>query len=96
MLWSQQIEFKEEKARLHSSSSSYMPNKMLSLYNNPSDPSKLVKATQFPTLTRSQTFKQVIKVNPSQKELALSSSFSNKQIVVADNPTSLSAKSRYW
>ena len=53
MLWSQQIEFKEEKARLHSSSSSYMPNKMLSLYYDPSDPPKPVKATQFPVITRS-------------------------------------------
>ena len=34
--------------------------------------------------------------NPSQKELATSSSFSSKQIVVAANPTPLSTKSRYW
>ena len=34
--------------------------------------------------------------NPSQKELTTSSSFSSKQIVVAANPTPLSAKSRYW
>ena len=40
MLWSQQIELKEE-ARLHSSN--HMPNKMLSLYYDPSDPSKPVK-----------------------------------------------------
>ena len=36
------------------------------------------------------------KANPSQKELASSFSFSNKQIVVAANPTPLSTKSRYW
>ena len=69
---------------------------MLSLYYDPSDPSKPIKATQYPTITRSSTFKQVTKANPSQKELASSSSFSNKQIVVAANLTPLSAKSRYW
>ena len=42
------------------------------------------------------TFKQVTKSNTTQKELALSSSFTNKQIVVAANPTPLSAKSKYW
>ena len=36
------------------------------------------------------------KANPSHQELAPSSSFSNKQIVVAANPTPLSTKSRYW
>ena len=41
-------------------------------------------------------FKQVTKVNPSQKELAPNFSFSNKQILVAANPTPLFAKSRYW
>ena len=50
MLWSQQVEL-EEKARLHSSY--HMPNKLLSLYYDPSDPSKLVKATQYPTITGS-------------------------------------------
>ena len=66
------------------------------LYYDPSDHSKLVKATQFPTISGSQTFKQVTKANPSQKELTSSSSFSNKQIVVAVNPTPLYEKSRYW
>ena len=47
MLWSQQVEL-EEEARLHSSD--HMPNKMLSLYYDPSDPSKAIKATQFPTI----------------------------------------------
>ena len=42
MLWSQQVEL-EEEARLHSSN--HMPNKMLSLYYDPSDPSKPIKAT---------------------------------------------------
>ena len=60
MLWSQQIELKEE-ARLHSSN--HMPNKMLSLYYDPSDPSKPIKATQYPVITGSQTFKQVTKTN---------------------------------
>ena len=73
-----------------------MPNKMLSLYYDHSDPSKLVKATQHPTITGFQIFKQITKDNTSQKELASSSSSSNKQIVVAANPTSLLAKSRYW
>ena len=94
MLWSQQVEL-EEEARLHSSN--LMPNKMMTLYYDPSDPANPVKATQYPIISRSQTFKQVTtKTNPSQKELASSSSFSNKQIVVAANPTLLSAKSRYW
>ena len=75
MLWSQQVEL-EEEARLHSFD--HMPNKMLSLYYDPSYPSKPVKATHFPTILGSQTFKQMTKVNPSQKELASSSSFSNK------------------
>ena len=100
MLWSQQVELEKEEASLHSSfilsPSGPIPNKMLSLYYEPSDPSKPIKATQFPATTRSQTFKQVTKANPSQKELASSSSFSNKQIVVAANPTPLSTKSRYW
>ena len=91
MLWSQQVE--EEEARLHSSNP--MPNKMMTLYYDPSDPSNPVKATQYPTISGSQTFKQVTKANPSPKELASSSSFSNKQIVVAANPTPLSSKSRY-
>ena len=69
---------------------------MLSLYCEPSDPSKPIKATQFPATTRSQTFKQVTKANPSQKKLASSSTFSNKQIVVVFNPTPLSSKSHYW
>ena len=73
-----------------------MPNKILSLYYDPSNPSKPVKATQYPTITVSQTFKQVTKANPSQNELASNSSFSNKQTVVVVNPTPLSAKSRYW
>ena len=50
MLWSQQVELKEE-ARLHSSN--HMPNKMLSLYYDPLDLSKPVKATPFPTITGS-------------------------------------------
>ena len=65
MLWSQQVEL-EKEARLHSSD--HMPSKMLSLYFDPSDPSKLVKATQFPTISGSQTFKQVTKANPFQNE----------------------------
>ena len=73
-----------------------MPNKMSSLYYDPLDPSKPIKATQFPTILGSQTFKQVTKANPSKKELASSSFFSNKQIVVVANPTPLSEKSRYW
>ena len=92
MLWSQQVE--EKEARLHYSNP--MPNKMITLYYDPTDPSKPIKATQYPTISGSQTFKQVIKANPSQKKLATSSFFSNKQIVVAANPTYLSAKSRYW
>ena len=92
MLWSQQVE--EEEARFHSSKP--MPNKMMTLYYDHSDPANPVKATQYPAISGSQTFKQVIKANPSQKELASSSSFSNKQIVVAANPTPLSTKSRYW
>ena len=43
MLWSQQVE--EEEARLHSSNS--MPNKMMTLYYDHSDPSNPVKATQY-------------------------------------------------
>ena len=93
MLWSQQVEL-EEETRLHSSNP--MPNKMITLYYDPTDPSKPIKATQYPTISGSQTFKQVTKANPSQKELATSSSFSNKQIVVTANPTPLSTKSRYW
>ena len=69
---------------------------MLSLYYDPFDPSKPVKATQHPTIIGSQTFKQVTKANTSQNELASSSFSSNKQIVVAANPTPLLAKSRYW
>ena len=64
MLWSQQVEL-EEEARLHSSD--HMPNKMLFLYYDPSNPSKPVKATLFPTISGSQTFKQVTKATPSQK-----------------------------
>ena len=75
MLWSQQIEL-EEEARLHSSV--HMPNMMLSLYYDPSDPSKPIKTTQHPTISRFQTFKQVTKANTSKKELA-SSSFFYKQ-----------------
>ena len=62
MLWSQQVEL-EEEARLHSFD--HMPNKMLSLYYDPSDPSKPVKATQYPAISGSQTFKQVTMANPS-------------------------------
>ena len=100
--WSQQVEEEEAQllAKLHSSKpmheSSHMSNKMLTLYYDPSDHSKPVKATQYPATSGSQTFKQVTKVNLSQKELATSSSFSSKQIVVAANPTHLSTKSRYW
>ena len=36
------------------------------------------------------------KANPSQNELASSSTFSNTQIVVATNPAPLSSKSHYW
>ena len=65
MLWSQQVEQEEEEAqllaKLHSSKSmhesNYMPNKMLTLYYDPSDPSKPVKATQYPAISGSQTFK---------------------------------------
>ena len=102
MLWSQQVEEEEAQllAKLHSSKpmheSSHMSNKMLTLYYDPSDHSKPVKATQYPATSGSQTFKQVTMANPSQKELATSSSFSSKQIVVAANPTPLSTKSRYW
>ena len=92
MLWSQQVE--EEEARLHSSNP--MPNKMMTLYYDHSDPANPVKATQYPTISGSQTFKQVTKANPSQKELASSFFFSNKQIVVVAKPTPLSTKSRYW
>ncbi|KAL6340474.1 hypothetical protein AAG906_006138 [Vitis piasezkii] len=92
MLWSQQVE--EEEARLHSSKP--MPNKMMTSHYDHSDPTNPVKTTQYPAISGSQTFKQVIKANPSQKELASSSSFSNKKIVVATNPTPLSTKSRYW
>ena len=77
MLWSQQVEL-EKEARLHSSN--LMPNKMMTLYYDPLNPFKPVKATQYPTISGSQTFKQVTKVNPSHQELALSSSFSNKQL----------------
>ena len=54
MLWSQQVEL-EEEARLHSSN--LMPNKMMTLYYDPSDLSKPVKATQYPTILGSQTLK---------------------------------------
>ena len=47
MLWSQQVELEEEARFL---SSNHMPNKLLSLYYDPSDPSKLVKATQYPII----------------------------------------------
>ena len=93
MLWSQQVKL-EEEARLHSSV--HMPNKMLSLYYDPSNPSKLVKTTQHPTILRSQAFKQVTKANASQKKLASISSFTNKQMVVAASLTHFSAKSKYW
>ena len=53
MLWSQQVELEKEEARFHSSPSGHMPNKMLSLYYDPSDPFKPVKTTQFPTITGS-------------------------------------------
>ena len=72
MLWSQQVEF-EEKTRLHSSNP--MPNKMMTLYYDPSDLTNLVKATQYLIILGFQTFKQVTKANPSQKELASSSFF---------------------
>ena len=103
MLWSQQVEKEEEKARPYSSfiSSPFGPiptisKKMLSLYYDPLDLSNPVKATQFLVILGSQTFKQVTKVNPSQNELASSSTFSSKQIVVTANPTPLSSKSHYW
>ena len=100
MLWSQQVELEKEEARFHSffipSPSGPIPNKMLSLYYDPSNPSKSVKATQFPTIIGSQNFKQVTIANPSQKELASNSTFSSKQIVVAANPTHFSSKSHYW
>ena len=65
MLWSQLVEQEEGEAqllaKLHSSKSmhesNYMPNKMLTLYYDPSDPSKPVKATQYPAISGSQTFK---------------------------------------
>ncbi|RVW18795.1 hypothetical protein CK203_102744 [Vitis vinifera] len=38
--------------------SSHMPNKMLTLYYDPSDHSKPIKATQYPATSGSQTFKQ--------------------------------------
>ena len=56
----------------------------------------LIKATQFPVILGSQTYKQVTKANPFQKELVSSSTFSSKQIVVTANPTPLSSKSHYW
>ncbi|RVW23261.1 hypothetical protein CK203_093427 [Vitis vinifera] len=64
MLWSQQVEEEEAQllAKLHSSKpmheSSHMPNKMLTLYYDPSDHSKPIKATQYPATSGSQTFKQ--------------------------------------
>ena len=67
MLWSQQVEL-EEEARLHSSN--LMPNKMMTLYYDPIDQSKPVKATQYPTISGSHTFKQVTQANPSHQELA--------------------------
>ena len=54
MLWSQQVE--EEEARLHSSNP--MPNKMMTLYYDHSDPANPVKATQYLAISGSQTFKQ--------------------------------------
>ena len=66
------------------------------MYYDPSDQANLVKATQYLTISGSQIFKQVTKTNPFQKELATNFSFSNKQIMVAANPTPLSTKSRYW
>ena len=54
MLWSQKVEL-EEEARLHSSNP--IPNKMMTLYYDPLDPSNPIKATQYPTISRSQTFK---------------------------------------
>ena len=47
MLWSQQVEL-EEEARLHSSN--LMPNKMMTLYYDPSDPANPIKATQYPII----------------------------------------------
>ncbi|RVW62417.1 putative mitochondrial protein [Vitis vinifera] len=59
------IDIEEEAqllAKLHSSKpmheSSHMPNKMLTLYYDPSDHSKPIKATQYPATSGSQTFKQ--------------------------------------
>ena len=62
ILWSQQVEL-EKEARLHSSN--LMPNKMMTLYYDPTDQSKPVKATQYPTISGSHTFKQVTQANPS-------------------------------
>ncbi|KAL6312780.1 hypothetical protein AAG906_005932 [Vitis piasezkii] len=64
MLWSQQVEEEEAQllAKLHSSKpmheSSHMPNKMLTLYYDHSNPADPVKATQHPAISGSQTFKQ--------------------------------------
>ncbi|KAL6336194.1 hypothetical protein AAG906_011076 [Vitis piasezkii] len=87
MLWSQQVEEEEAQllAKLHSSKpmheSSHMPNKMLTLYYDHSNPlihQGYSRSSHF----GSRTFKQLL--------------FSSKQIVVAANPTPLSTKSRYW
>ena len=103
MLWSQQVEKEEEEARFHPSFISspsgpilIISNKMLFLSYDPSDISNLVQATQFPIILGSQTFKPVTKANLSQKELATSSTFSSKQIMVAANPIFFSSKSHYW
>ncbi|RVW59595.1 hypothetical protein CK203_107445 [Vitis vinifera] len=54
MLWSQQVE--EEEARFHSSNP--MPNKMMTLYYDHSDPANPVKATQYPAISGQAVFPQ--------------------------------------
>ena len=59
MLWSQQVEL-EEKARLHSSNP--MPNKMMTLYYDPSDPSNPVKVTQYPIFQGLRPLSRLLKL----------------------------------
>ena len=64
MLWSQQVELEEEEARLHSSPSSFMHNKMLPLYYYPLDPFKPIKDTQFPAIIGLKPLSKLLKPIP--------------------------------
>ena len=59
MLWSQQVE--EEEVRLYFAN--LMPNKMMTLYYDHSDPTNPVKIIQYQAISGSQTFKQITMTN---------------------------------